>query len=139
MGDEKILFIVFYVAGALCMDIYMRKISNSYILLGALFCVLQTSLVDTMWKILLTLLLLFPLYELGALGAGDIKLLCVLSGMSSLQIVIQIVVEAMLITAIGAAGIMFVQCIVKKKSEKRIKLYPFPFILPVFLVIIERV
>ena len=77
-------------AAGLCTDLVYRKVPNQLILLGLIAgCYLSVCrtgipmgillfLRDVLWPILL----LFPVYLLGAVGAGDVKLIAALSAMT---------------------------------------------------------
>lgn len=83
---EEVIFIAFvllaYLAGAVWLDLKYGKIHNYYIVFGILLAVLLrglafqlTSCISIIFGSLILFILLYPLFKLGTIGAGDIKLL----------------------------------------------------------------
>lgn len=89
------------------MDLKSYKISNHLIIFGLIIGILfnffeygWTSISISFLGILLPILLLFPLFLIKALGAGDIKLFSVLGSFYGVTYVFKIIVAAFIIGAV---------------------------------------
>jgi len=88
-GDSmNILCLLVYVSAAVIMDLQSYKVSNRLIIAGLLTgCILQmmkggwSGLVFCMSGVLLPLIILWPVFLLHILGAGDVKLFSVIGSM----------------------------------------------------------
>ncbi len=84
MNTPETLFILTLLAAACCSDLLTDCIPNSLVLTGLLgaLCSLPFSsvtLTECMTGCLCSFCILYPLHRLGAMGAGDVKLLCVIA------------------------------------------------------------
>ncbi|NLG03857.1 MAG: hypothetical protein GX567_08545 [Clostridia bacterium] len=84
----NILCLLVYVSAAVIMDLQSYKVSNRLIIAGLLTgCILQmmkggwSGLVFCMSGVLLPLIILWPVFLLHILGAGDVKLFSVIGSM----------------------------------------------------------
>ena len=100
----KIILIVVFLAGASAFDICTNKVPNWYILSGFISIFLTEISGRSIREIslipiycILTILILFPLYLLGAFGAADVKIAGVLSVSYSIKYTMIILATAVLI------------------------------------------
>ncbi|MFV0344046.1 MAG: prepilin peptidase [Anaerocolumna sp.] len=105
----KHICLVFLLLLALSKDLKSYKIPNTIILIGYLFglfffCQEQewTSIHKWVLSIFIPILILFPLFFIKALGAGDIKLFSVIGGFFGISYVINLIVISFLIGGILA-------------------------------------
>lgn len=111
-------------------DIRTSKISNkitvSFICMGLIINIYQegiSGLYDSLAGCFLPLLLLFPLYSLKMLGAGDIKVFCSIGSIMGIKLGILIIIFSFL-----SGGILaFIIMIIRKNFKTRMK-YIFNFI-----------
>lgn len=98
--------VIFYVAGAVIQDLRKRKISNRYILAGYIANIMTlcylTGINGMLHAILFSIvmiLLLYPLYLIKAIGAGDIKLFGVMACLLNVTQMIKILFLSFLLAA----------------------------------------
>ena len=102
------LWLVLAVSGAaVCMDFLMEKVVNSFVCLGlavGLSYQIQvgrlSGVAAYMLGIALPFFLLLPLFAFRMLGAGDIKLFCVLGGILGLSVILKLMVCSFFLGAI---------------------------------------
>lgn len=135
LPNNNIFFVIIYVCGAAGMDILKRKIPNEYILLGFLSVFLIGDCKNNCIQIILVSILIFPLYTIHVVGAADIKLLCVLAGVTSAFLVIQILIKALVLTAIATGIIKSIFFV----GRKKMRIEKFPFTLSVLLALFNQV
>ena len=110
MGMTSILALYLLLIAAVIMDFSCMKISNRLILAGLLLSILSripygaVQVVRALPNIFFPVVCLFIFYLLGAIGAGDIKLLSVIGGFVSFSFLCSCVRWSFLIGAILAAG-----------------------------------
>ena len=93
-------------AAGVMTDLLRRRVPNQLVLLGCYLCICRDGipmgislfLKDAFWPTLL----LFPFYLLGAIGAGDVKLISVLSAMTGGYRIRDLILISFLIGAILA-------------------------------------
>ncbi len=92
-------------AGASFFDIKSRKVPNAFVLvvlaLALVFSVFISSVdkVDTLFSFLTALLITFPLWSIGAMGAGDVKIFAVFGLLASTQTVVNVFIFSIFIAA----------------------------------------
>lgn len=135
LPNSNAAIIVMYLCGAVGMDIWKRKIPNAYIIIGFLFLLTVQDIRVVFSEVLLLGICTIPLYIFGVLGAGDIKLLCVLSGFFSAKLVIHILIYALIITAL-AGGIIKIILFIRDKNEP---IRGFPFTISILCSLISHI
>ncbi len=99
MHSYMFYFVLLFFCGAVGFDIKYRKIPNAYIIFGFLAFVLQSQAGHPQLDLLLATILLFPFYLVKVVGAGDVKLLLVLSYGIGASRAIELFIDSMFITA----------------------------------------
>ena len=135
LPNSNAVIIIMYLCGAVGMDIWKRKIPNAYIIIGFLFLLSVQDIRVICCEIVLVGICTIPLYIFGVLGAGDIKFLCVLSGYFSAKLVVDILIYALIITAL-AGGIVKVGFLIQKKEES---IHKFPFTISILCSLISHI
>ncbi|MCR5053419.1 MAG: prepilin peptidase [Lachnospiraceae bacterium] len=105
---------LFFIAAM--MDLIGRKVPNEMILMGygaGMYCIItgEGSVPVMIWKALWPILLLFPLYVLRVIGAGDVKLVSVISIFLNSSEVLRTLEAGLL-----AAGILSLAVMLKRKE-----------------------
>lgn len=107
----KYICLVFLLLLALKQDLKSYKIPNLIILIGYLLSLLfftqeyeWTSIHKWLGSIIIPILILFPLFFIKALGAGDIKLFSVIGGFFGISYAIQFIAISFVIGAIISAA-----------------------------------
>lgn len=103
----KYICLVFFLLLALKQDLKSYKIPNSIILIGYLLSLLffhqeyeWTSIYKWLGSIIIPILILFPLFFIKALGAGDIKLFSVIGGFFGTFYAMQIIAISFVVGAV---------------------------------------
>lgn len=135
LPNSSAVIMMMYLCGAMGMDIWKRKISNEYILCGYIVLpFIQDIRVIILESIILGICII-PLYIFKVLGAGDIKLLCILAGYFSANQILNVLIYAFILTA-------FATVIIKlylRLSKKNESIQKFPFTLPLLLSLISHI
>lgn len=130
MWLKYIICSVFLVAINYC-DIKYYKIKNSLVLplivIGFIFGIINGNILDCVYGMLIPLVL-FPLYALRMLGAGDVKALCALGAVFGFNMSIQIMIFTMI--SGGIIALIFMLC--NKNFIERFK-YLFKYLKMCFL------
>lgn len=124
----KCICLIFLLLVALKQDIKSYKIPNSIILIGYILSFLffhqeyeWTSIFIWAGGIILPILILFPLFFIKALGAGDIKLFSVIGGFFGISYVVNVMVISFVIGAV----LSLVQLIRYKNLKLRLLIFLF--------------
>jgi Flp pilus assembly protein protease CpaA len=103
-----IILLVLILSGAVAFDFRTDKIPNPYIITGVLVLLTQQiisnhsiDLIKTLISVIIPIIILLPLFILGFLGGGDIKLIAMIGFCMELREVLVIFIVAVLIGAIG--------------------------------------
>lgn len=102
------LWLILFISGtAVLMDFLMEKVVNSFICAGLLAgLILQSHMwhIKGIWVyvtgVLMPFFLLLPLFYFHMLGAGDIKLFCVLGGILGLESIFKIMICSFVLGAV---------------------------------------
>jgi Flp pilus assembly protein protease CpaA len=132
--NNQMIIVAIYMGGAVILDIKTRKVPNIYILCGMLFAFFSKNITTCFTQMILICILLLPLYGMQIIGAADVKLACVIAGGISALLAMQIVINALLITAFAAGIIKFYYVLIREK----IKFEKFPFTLPLLLALLHQ-
>lgn len=130
---------VSYLAFVAVMDIHSAKVKNKYILFGLLaFGIIEIGLGDMaattyLYKCVGALFLLYPLYMLGAFGAGDVKLFSVISPVLAWNSFISMVFVSMCLAAGWGMGLVLRDMASDSRIESH-KICFVPFIFISFLI-----
>ncbi len=78
--EEIVIFLYSILLAAAIMDLKKGKISNWLILIGSSAGIFYQYISEATWILsIVTFLLLFPFFIIGALGAGDVKCICMIA------------------------------------------------------------
>lgn len=135
LPKSSAVLMMVYLCGAVGLDIWKRKIPNEYILSGFMILIFVRGTYGIIEECLVMGILIIPLYLYGVLGAGDIKLLCVLAGYYTAKMMTNVLVYAFVLTALAAVSIK-VSLFLNKADEK---VYDFPFTIPILLSLISHI
>ena len=113
MQTASILTLYMILFTAVIQDFMCMKISNRLILMG-LFCSIAfgisiggvPQIIYILWNISFPVIILYLLYVLGILGAGDIKLFSVIGGFTNFKTLTDCILAALLVGAIISVGKM---------------------------------
>lgn len=131
--------------GAVFLDISSRKITNQFIILSlAIGCNWQiiTNGLEGMIEIILvmgiTMLLLYPIYLLKGLGAGDVKLFCVIGCFLAREELIKSIIVSLVIGAIMGIFILtknkrWVPLLLEVKEGRNITRTEIHFSIPILI------
>ncbi len=130
-----IVILIFLLFGAVWMDFKETRIPNTLILFGLISGMLYHLMSDTgqgfllvLFGIFLPIIVFFPLFMIGAMGAGDIKLLAVTGSFFSIGENVKCIGAAIVIG--GIIGLF--KLIFHKRAQKKEKV-GIRFSLPVFI------
>lgn len=119
-GCELYIVLTGFLAMAVLADLAKAKISNRLILYGLVVCLLlqliyngPPGLIKGSTNALLTFVLLYILFLVGALGAGDIKLLCVMASVLGAKESILILFISGLILMACKFSFLFIRMVTK--------------------------
>lgn len=107
---------------AVLADLKTDRIPNAYIILGMILGLSGNLWTDkVLWKsigsMLLAFLLLYPIYKIGALGAGDVKLLIMIGSFYSIKETLIILAAAFVI----AGGFSFIKLLAEHNGIERMR------------------
>ena len=111
MNYLKILIVVAFLVAINITDIKGYKIKNNVVLpaiiVGLICAIISNSFLDSLYGMLIPLVL-FPLYALKMLGAGDVKALCAIGAVLG----VRLSVETILLTFVagGIIALVFMIC-----------------------------
>lgn len=113
MQTASMLTLYMILFTAVIQDFMCMKISNRLILMG-LFCSIAfgisiggvPQIIYILWNISFPVIILYLLYVLGILGAGDIKLFSVIGGFTNFKTLTDCILAALLVGAIISVGKM---------------------------------
>lgn len=135
LPKSSAVLMMMYLCGAVGLDIWKRKIPNEYILSGFIILIFVHGTQGIIEECIVMGVLVIPLYMYGVLGAGDIKLLCVLAGYYSAKMMTNVLVYAFVLTALATVGVK-VSLFLNKADEK---VQDFPFTIPILLSLISHI
>lgn len=115
---------------ATAMDLKYMRISNRLIIIGLgialvrrLFCEGMTGVLTGIFQISFPIIILYLLFLIGALGAGDIKLFSVIGGFVNFKVLVWCMVYAFIVAAVFSLGKILYFAI----KERELKLHKMHF------------
>lgn len=122
MKDIETILMTLYLAAALLMDLKKSRIPNIFILagwvtFGGVALLKRAAGVHFIVKSIVGLIVLYPLYLAGALGAGDVKLLAVICGLYPAKKCFLIVYGALCMAALYGLILIIKDRIINQISE----------------------
>lgn len=95
-------------------DLKTDRIPNGFIILGTAIGILgglryHTSLLQPVFSMFLAFLLMYPLFKIGALGAGDVKVLMMTGSFMERRELLAVIVSAFIIGAVFSLVKLFVE------------------------------
>ncbi len=105
-------------------DLRTDRIPNGFLLLGALCGIIGSlisgrTLTGVLISMLLAFLLLYPLYKIGAFGAGDVKLFVLIGSFQNIREVTAVMAGAFVI----GAGFSLVKLAVERNGRERLRYF----------------
>ena len=117
------LFAYVLVLIAVGMDLKCMRISNRLILVGMGMALIQrlisegiSGVLTGVFQIFFPVIVLYLLFLIGALGAGDIKLFSVIGGFVNFKILVWCMIYAFIVAAVFSAG-KILYCFVRQKKQ----------------------
>lgn len=105
-------------------DLRTDRIPNGFLLLGVLYGIIGSlisgrTLTGVLISMLLAFLLLYPLYKIGAFGAGDVKLFVLIGSFQNIREVTAVMAGAFVI----GAGFSLVKLAVERNGRERLRYF----------------
>lgn len=105
-------------------DLRTDRIPNGFLLLGALCGIIGSlisgrTLTGVLISMLLAFLLLYPLYKIGAFGAGDVKLFVLIGSFQNIREVTAVMAGAFVI----GAGFSLLKLAVERNGRERLRYF----------------
>ena len=135
----KMLFVYALISAAVIMDYKYFKISNSLNMWGLisaiflnLFLYEQYNLYSIAIGLAIPFLLLYPVFMIGGIGAGDVKLLCVIGIVIGMKSSIRFTAFCFVIAGIiGISKLLFLQ--IRHLNNKRYSMHKIHFSYAIFV------
>ena len=126
MKDIAILLLLL-LAVAVVTDLRSNKIPNLLILTGLVLGIIITNhFIESISVFLFIILIFFPLFKIGALGAGDIKCIAMMSFYMTRQELLMAMFYAFLLAAgFGICKIIYYRSLEVRKSKVRLAFFLF--------------
>ena len=103
----ELSMLYFLVSGSAITDLYRKKIFNKWLIAGIFCAVIATfagwssePFLQKTMRAVFTLILLLPVYAMGGLGAGDVKLFTVMAFFLSQQELLSVIIISFVIGAV---------------------------------------